>query len=402
MAANVLMKNKKMVEVLLRSSQRCNRSTVAGSNHELAFVVPSREYSSKESSGSSLTVPTKMNFSHLTGRASSAQPVSRSAVPQEFDQSNQEIWTQVFEKTFDPQLEKMFLLGNNAMITTYETDAAKIVYHGGKLEFALPSNLANVRCAARFADGSFVLCSTKDLTFFSSNCEYIASRKLATGHPYAMTVDNNGKIFVAMLGTNSITIYNQDGSFNKIFRTESSPLNLAVSKDRLVVAFVDGSVQLMDYKDPSSVTRLVQPTAISLNNWQPTRVCCNSNGDIFVLDWRQGAVYKYGADGDYQTRVCEGLRDPQDIAVSENGEELQVYESGLSAYVSSTQDPCVKTFRFVRWLITQLSELHPHSGELTRVWLRRLHFSWILINLVQRFIGFWKRDSISALVRTSC
>lgn len=270
-------------------------------------------------------------------------------------------WTLLHEETFAnvKAPDNIVLFADDALILsqTKDIEEVEVFYQSKNLNTSrrLESAPSSLRAAARLPDdGGLVLCGRRELVFYDSNCEYVSSNKLSSGcRPNAMTVDTNGNVILAMMDTKTIAIYDREGKFQNLFHTESSPRSLAMtSEGRLVTSFVDGTLQIMPLFPDSSTeaTRQISPPP-GVHQWQPTGVCCSDNGDLFVVDWSRGSVHRYTDNGHHLDMVCEGLRDPQQIAVSANADVLHVLESGLSHALELfaggpflSKGPCVKTF----------------------------------------------------------
>ena len=221
---------------------------------------------------------------------------------------------------------------------TSAENGVQVFTRSGERKCILINGPKQVLSIAMTLDNKYVVDGSKEILMFDDYGNKVSNILLydmqdELSFANSVTVDFCGKM-IAGLVSNTISIHNADGSLISKFATQSEPLRLAAtSNGEIVSSFYDAeleqgtSVQLMDYSGGN--LRVIQPPA-EVKVWRPGFVCCGQ-GEIFVSNTGSGkpnGVYRYTAEGDYLGCVTTEVSNPSGIALSKDGMELFVADSG--------------------------------------------------------------------------
>ncbi|MCK5744319.1 MAG: 6-bladed beta-propeller [Caldisericia bacterium] len=148
----------------------------------------------------------------------------------------------------------------------------------------------------------------------------------------------SGRIIVSSKETNRIEMWNKDGSYAGRFNSEIKPTGSFVRPERITsegetIYIVDSSraIVLVYKKSGQFVREIGQNSDVKLV--QPSGVCIDATGNIFVVDKADSNIKIYDSDGVYQKTIgSKGsvggmFREPTDICIDKITNRLYVSDT---------------------------------------------------------------------------
>ena len=305
-----------------------SKVTVTGSDYDVVSIYPTLSASLEELSKISKPLAADERLGTVGLKVFVSAEVKRSKV---------ETWKEVGQFSTKPELSypggiTVHPDGNLIAVTNGYEKQAKVFTKDGKLKHNFDGHFdVWLYDIALTPDNRFVLPGKAELLFFDGHGKRLATNAATydmnnkPSNPGTLAVDRRGRIIAGLYG-NTISIHHgDDGRVISKFATAAERRYLDItSHGDIVVSFADDTLQVIDYA--GDIVRTVQRPQ-GVHQWNPCAVCCSRQGEIFVVNWDDKAVYRYTADGDQCLgQIIQDLHNPQGIAITEDGRQLFIAE----------------------------------------------------------------------------
>lgn len=199
-----------------------------------------------------------------------------------------------------------------------------------------------------------------------------------TAFPIGIGLSNNGRMYIIQSGFEGIVVYNRnfEGTKGFLYRSKWQYLapnppygycgpGITATPNRGIYALNNGSTLYKAIDKNKDVTPVysinVASDGIPLRN--PTGVCYDNQGGVYVADWGNGRIVKFYDDGVEFKPVCtfgqfgqgklkEGfLLNPHAVAISPDGKSLYIAEDGEPVwdYKTNTKIAFPGNHRLSKW-----------------------------------------------------
>ncbi|XP_022111689.1 E3 ubiquitin-protein ligase TRIM71-like [Acanthaster planci] len=210
---------------------------------------------------------------------------------------------------------------SNGDITVLDTEKKQIIIFASTVncETTFGDNeLEKPQSIAVTSNDMLLVCDEKHVKVFDSNLEFV--RQFSPAHEDAegyaesdlggIAVDKDNFIAVADCGRKLISLHNLDGSLISIIEHHMVDRSLAVGvPERLIFTNYDENTLICTTYAGKEIFNII--TLFDGNPVQPSGVCCDEAGDIYVtvdtMETRVGKVLHYTADGVFVEEVADGL-----------------------------------------------------------------------------------------------